>query len=403
MSTRPLLIAMVLGLVFSVSPPLAAHAADCTGVCNPDTDECCQDNCTYETEDAVCIPFNNGESCRTKKCTYNGNPNSVPTCTKGSFNSLPTGTECIAGDPCNRGTCNGSAVCVGQSNNPCADANQCTDDTCTASGTQGVTCPHDAEDQGTVCTIPNPDPCKNYECDGNKVCVLDADTPNKTDGTACGAFPSPGQCKVQSCSGGACTGSPNPGSTPVACAPGTCETATCSFSGSTLQCIKSNKPKGTVCDTDPWDCTHQRCDGSNPSVCKGYDTTTLKECDADTTTASHCKLSYCDSHKHCRTEPVGVPTPYYIHYMGADVDDNDIGHGVWKVEDAATLGRSNRVMTPQFLCTATDGNICTSDRCVGSNTDACHLYGCDIGDACPYPPCGDVCDIVSGNCTCRFN
>jgi hypothetical protein len=89
--------------------------------------------------------------------------------------------------------------------------------------------------------------------------------------------------------------------------------------------------------------------------------------------------------------------------MGADVDDNDAGHGQWKVEDAATLGRSNRIMTPQFLCPATDANPCTSDRCIGSPNDTCHSFGCDINDVCPVPDCGDVCDVVSGSCTCRDN
>ena len=400
MSTRPLLVAMVLGLVFSGSQPFAARAANCTGVCNPDTDECCKDDCTYEDQDATCIPFNHGETCRTKQCDFvGGNP---PTCTKGSFSNLPSGTDCIGTDPCNHGTCDGSGLCLSQTINPCDDANQCTTDGCTASGTQGFTCTNDPIAAGTSCTINNADPCKNYSCDGNKVCAVDGTTPNKPNGTSCGAFPSTGQCQVKTCQGGVCNGSPVPNSTPIPCVAGSCQNATCSFHGSTLTCDLSNKLKGTVCDTDPWDCTHQRCDGSTPSVCKGYKTTTLKECDADTTTASHCKLSYCDSHKHCRT------ATQYVHFFGADVDGN-MGHGTWNVEDPTTLGRNNRTFSPQFQCPQTDSNICTSDRCVGNNTDACHFFGCDIGDACPFPPCGDVCDNVTDpntqvtSCTCRFN
>ena len=396
MSTRPLLIAMVLGLVFWVSQPVGAHAASCTGVCNPDTDECCKDDCTYEDQDATCIPFNHGETCRTKKCDYvGGNP---PTCTKGSFSNLPTDTDCIGTDPCAHGTCNSSGVCINQTNNPCEDGNQCTDNTCTASGTQGFTCTVTNKPNTTSCTVNNPDSCKNYTCDGNGVCAA---TGNKTDGTPCAAFPSGTTCQVRSCASGVCNGTPV--GSPVSCVVGSCQNPNCTFDGVSAHCVPTNKLKGTVCDTDPWDCTHQRCDGSSPSVCKGYKTTTLKECDADTTTASHCKLSYCDSHKHCRTDAA------YIHYFGADIDDNTFGHGTWQVEDAATTGRSNRVLTPQFQCPQTDGNICTSDRCVGSQTDSCHFYGCDVGDACPFPPCGDVCDNVTDpntqvtTCTCRFN
>ncbi len=389
MSTRPLLIAMVLGLVLSLPQPRAAHAANCTGVCNPDYDECCKDDCTYEDQDATCIPFNHGESCRTKQCDYvGGNP---PTCTKGGFNNLPTDTDCIGSDPCNHGTCDGSGVCINQNNNPCEDGNQCTDNTCAGSGVTGFTCTQTYESNTTPCTISNPDPCKNYACDGGGVCAVDVNTPNKPNGTACGAFPSPGSCLVKTCSSGACTGSPNPGSTPIPCVAGSCQNATCSFHGSTLQCDLSNKLKGTVCDTDPWDCKHQRCNDSG--ACKEYKTTTLKECDADTNTAAHCKLSYCDSHKHCRTAAA------YIHTFG-----NNGGniHGTWNVEDATTAGRNNRNFTWQFLCPQTDGNFCTSDRCDGGGADSCHFFGCDFNEACPVPQCGTVCDTVNGNCTCRF-
>jgi hypothetical protein len=123
-------------------------------------------------------------------------------------------------------------------------------------------------------------------------------------------------------------------------------------------------------------------------VCKNFDTTTLKECDANTGTSSHCLLSYCDRSRHCRTGSG------YLHYLGQNV-------GSYPIENASTKGRNNITKTDQPTCPVTDSNACTTDRCQGNMTDACSDV-CDVNSPCPIPACGDICDNVPGQgCTCR--
>ena len=383
-------VAMMLGLLLWVSPP-PADAASCTGVCNPDVDECCKDDCSWESEQATCIPFNHGETCRRKKCTYlaghgNTNGGTSPQCVRGTFNNEPEGTACIGSNPCAQGTCNNAGQCINQTpgTNPCEDGNDCTTNSCTASGTQGFTCSSTNTSAGSDCTISDPAVCKDYECDGNGVCVVSGNLSNTT---VCGAFSSGDTCQVRTCSNGACTG-PLQGS--VTCAAEPCNNRSCKLSGGVAVCERTNKPQGTVCDTDPWDCSHQRC--TSGGVCKAYKTTTLKECDPDPNTPSHCTLSYCAGDKTCRTDAA------YLHSFPAG---GGTAFGMWNVEDARTNNAGNRQFTNQFLCPASDTNACTSDRC--TDEDACEPYGCEIGQACPVPPCGDVCDIVNDVCTCRFD
>lgn len=387
-------VAMMLGSLMltpllSVFPP-QADAASCSGACNPDVDECCKDDCTWETEQATCIPFNHGETCRRKKCTLlanhgNDNGGAFPTCTRGNFNNEPEGTACIGTNPCAQGTCNNSGQCLNQTpgTNPCEDGNDCTANTCTASGTQGFTCSSSNVAAETACTPTDPDLCKEYECDGNGVCTV----AGNTHGNVCGAFSGSDTCSVRTCNDGVCNG---PVQGTVGCAAQPCDTRSCKMSGGVAVCERINKKQGTVCDTDPWDCSHQRC--TSGGVCRAYKTTTLKECDADPETASHCALSYCAGDKTCRTDEI------YLHSFPAGGGN---AFGTWNVEDARTASASNRKFTSQFLCPHSDGNPCTSDRCTES--DSCEFYACEIGQACPVAPCGDVCDVVNDACTCRFD
>lgn len=383
---------LMLTPLLSVPPP--AGAASCTGECNPDNDECCKDDCTWEDENATCIPFNHGESCRRKRCTRlanhgNDNGGAFPTCTRGNWMNEPEHTPCIGTNPCAQGECNGAnpPQCINQSpgTNPCEDGNECTTNICTQSGNIGFTCSQSNVAAETACTIPDADPCKAYQCDGNGVCAV---TGNLT-GNQCGAFPDGSTCVVRTCQDGVCSG-PTQGN-PVACAAEPCKTRTCVFQNGAAVCQKTNVPRGTVCDTDPWDCTHQRC--TVGGQCRSYKATDLKECDRDPSTAAHCYLSLCAGDKTCRTDPK------YFREFGLNG-----GHafGLWPVEDARTKTAANRHFTSQPICPESDANACTSDRCVG-NADACHLYGCEVNQACPVPPCGDVCDIVDGACACRFD
>jgi hypothetical protein len=387
-------------LLWSLVAP-SAEAATCTGVCNPDSDVCCKDDCTWETDpQARCIPP--GEACRTKKC----NP-TTHACDVGSFNALPVGADCFSGDPCLHGTCNGSAQCVNQTVSPCEDAQDCTVDSaaCYPTGPRGWACdytrPGATKPDDTPCAVTNPVACKTYTC----VSGVCSPTGNQNNGTACGALISASTCAVKSCADGECTGA-QVGS-PVPCTEEPCRSRSCKFQNGVVSCVKTNKLRGTVCDTDPWDCKHQRCNADGE--CKDRDTTTLKECDADPSTPSHCKLSYCDSNKNCRTDPS------YHHTIGADnvgPGNAGVGFGRWLVEAASTPGRNNRKFVITDPCPASDSNICTSDRCNGGGVDACHLYlgtapgepaagGCEAGWHCGGDPsCALLCSGTGTDSSC---
>jgi hypothetical protein len=211
---------------FCSAPPTAADCSECTGN-NPATDLTCDD----------------GDACTTETCQLVGSP-PVGVCQRGNVAGYTAGVCC---DPAN-----GNLA-------PAADANPCTDDSCSLDPVSGTPKPgngvpeHTPSSAATACNDLNPctfgDHCAGTtaSCTGTLVtgtpCVTNADCQH-------GGETPPGIC-----TGGACTCSPKPKVTYVLdAAPKTC------IGGSNpgAPCAKDTDcTDGGVCDLFPANCFNE--------------------------------------------------------------------------------------------------------------------------------------------------
>jgi hypothetical protein len=384
-------------LVLIVLLLASSAGADCNSPdCDPEEDACCADDCTWEPEDAVCFT----DPCHTEKCTADHQ------CTKGSPNPLATGEPCIDRnvDPCMIGECSAQGVCVNITTgvHRCEDGEACTDDAdlcvtdplqngkfirCLEPGDPGHSDSFLAE--GTSCSTGDEAAvCVNQTCQSG-VCAQDPNDPYVDQGTACSTVLNGGSCEVRQCDGaGACTtvpGAPDP----VQCEFDPCRVPGCVLNGQTVECVLEGPlvPAGTSCDTDPWDCIHQRC--GRLGKCRNHEATTEKICDPqDPPDGIHCLVSTCDKSKHCRT---GAP---YESFLGAN-------KSTIEVENEQTTSRNNQFF--DTIATCPHASLCNIDVCVGG-ADQCQDSGfCDPAlenGPCALPECEATC-IRNGNaCDC---
>jgi hypothetical protein len=379
----------IFGLALTTPPPVGA---DCGSPdCNPFAQDCCKSDCTWEDTGAECVP--RLAPCTKRTCS------SGHDCNVGSSSNLPVGRSCVlTTDPCLIRECNGMGSCVNfidENGNPfqldrCADGEPCTNDAaackivsqnfagCDYTGTQ-------LPDE-TVCSTGHAPVCKTEKCLSG-VCQVSG---NMDPMAACSTFLNGNTCQVRTCGEAAdCSGGVL-GS--VTCNPAVCKSRSCDLNGSTAVCKLTPLPQGASCDTNAWDCTHNIC--NSKAQCTNRDTTTFKDCDRDGATTAHCKLSKCDTNRNCRTNAL-----YF-----QDVNPAVI---TLQMENEFTTSKNNRQFTTISFCAdSNDGNPCTNDHCVGGSpySDTCTVSqttDCAVNDPCPVPTCGDICDVVSGSCTCR--
>jgi hypothetical protein len=308
------------------------------------------------------------------------------------------------------GTCSAQGVCVGISNGThrCEDGNPCTDDAdlcktnplqngkfikCLEPGDSGYSNSFLPDD--TACSTGAPEVvCINQICDSGE-CVQDPNDPFVDDGVPCSTVLNGTTCEVRECDGaGECVADPE-GPDPIECSFDPCREPDCILVGETVQCVLNGplKPAGTSCDTDPWDCTHQRC--GRFGACKNHAATTEKVCDPESPAdAIRCLVSTCDKSKHCRT---GSP---YETFVGAN-------HSTLEVENESTTSRNNQHF--DTIDTCPNSVLCNLDVCVGG-ADTCGDSGvCDppaINEPCPLPDCETVCTVQDPNdpfsgCVCE--
>jgi len=383
---------LVLMVLLVASPAFA----DCdTPDCDPEEDVCCTDQCTWEAEDAICFIA----PCRTKKCS------ATHTCTKGTTQNLDEGEPCLDRniDPCMIGECSSGSLptCINISSgvHRCEDGNSCTDDAdlcktdplqngkfiqCLESGDPGYSNSFLADD--TPCSTGDAESvCLNQSCQTG-ACVQDPNDPFVDEGTTCSTVLQGGACEVRQCDGaGSCVADPE-GPDPVQCTFDPCREPGCILVGQTVQCVLNGplKPAGTSCDTDPWDCTHQRC--GRLGACKNHAATTEKVCDPEAPPdAIRCLVSTCDRHKHCRT---GSP---YEAFVGAN-------KSTLQIENESTTSKNNQHF--DTLGTCPDAVLCNLDVCTGG-ADTCGDSGvCEpiaINVPCPLPDCETVCTVQDPN------
>lgn len=331
-----------------VAPTGCEAAPPCTGPADCDdgnacngAETCVNDACVAGTP-VVC---SDGDVC-----------NGLETCNPVSGACIP-GVACDDGNACNGvETCTQQAGCQAGAPPTCADADVCTDDSCSPS--QG--CVHapkadccneadDCADDGNVCTDVA---CVQHACvytTSALCCELGGDC---VDGNACTVD---GVCNASSRCEYAPLDGPQPGCG-NACIPGTCDAGTCEH-GQPAAC-----DDGMACTDDTCDMTTGCVFTPVPDCCE-----TSAACDD----GDPCTVDACDA---------GLHTCSHVVDEACMACANDV--------DCDPLGRCGGVGCEGGVCVAVaplacdDGNACTIDSCPNANGCRNELRVCDDQRAC---------------------
>lgn len=322
------------------------------------------------------------------------------TCTAGvcGVSNTPVGTPLVAQTPgdCQAKQCDGAGAIVSKADNADlpADANECTDDICTA----GVPSNPNTMSGGT-CTS------GGTVCDGSGACVACVVA------TTC-----PGQdneCQTRTCTAGVCgfsfVASGTATATQVA---GDCKKTTCDGAGATSSAnddtdlpndsnpctgdvctagVVSNPPvaAGTACGAGQTCNATGSCTGcSTASDCPGQDT----ECQARTCTASVCGFSYTAAGTATAAQSAGDCQKNTCNGTGSIVsgaDDTDLPvDGAECTSDVCTAGVPSNPPTASGTACTMGGTVCSgsgacveclaASTCPGTDTD-CKARTCTAG------------------------
>ncbi len=265
------------GIICDFAPDGTDPNSDCTLSC-----QVCNSTGGCRWADASSDPDNNCTWSPVVDCQLNGEcAGSSENCaywTDGQ-GQVDDGKECTINDRCDGsghkigdnvddGTlcASGTSICRGGDCTPCQNTPECGDGkVCSAGGLCVV---------GT-CNVPGdcgtPPLCQKWTCPGNDCVPVADDAASCSDDDPCTLGD---RCLDSACDPG--TDTPVCDSASDVCNDGICVKLT----PSTYECRPSPKTLGTVCTTDSWPCTVEKCDGgagSDPGVCE-FDSISAGQC-----------------------------------------------------------------------------------------------------------------------------
>lgn len=365
---------------------------------NVDDGDCCSSTCTFEASGSACGDQEDNE------CTHPNTCNGAGVC---QANHEAEATACgDDGIECTLDQCDDAGACI-HPNRPagfaCGDATDtdCNNpDTCNASGQ----CVNNKEAAGTACTS-DANECTDDTCTAGGDCAHTNNTASCDDGSYCNG--------ADTCAGGSCgvhAGNPCPG----ADGDGNCS-ETCDEDSDSCT---APDPNGTACDDGSYcngteTCQAGVCAGSTGNPCPGPDgddncsescNEDANNCTAPDTDGSSCTDgAFCTGADSCQSGSCSV-------HAGNPCS------GGSECADSCNEALDNCFDTAGTVC-GDDGNPCTDEQCNGAGACVhpnklpetpcpddgveCTFDKCDGGGTCAHPAkiAGTACTTDNNGCT----